>query len=118
VEIKDLDNRLSNIENGENLVKCNEPEPVDMQEVNELMNEMSEFYDESEETSDLIEERLAKTINTSLRANISESKFKETKSKFKRPQNCQNLLIPTVNEIVWTKGIPNSLSYVLEILDY
>jgi t-SNARE complex subunit (syntaxin) len=27
-----------------------------MQEVNELMNEMSEFYDESEETSDLIEE--------------------------------------------------------------
>lgn len=49
-----------------------------MQEVNELMNEMSEFYDESEETSDLIEERLAKTINTSLRANISESKFKET----------------------------------------
>jgi hypothetical protein len=37
------------------------------------MNEMSEFYDESEETSDLIEERLAKTINTSLRANISES---------------------------------------------
>jgi hypothetical protein len=35
------------------------------------MNEMSEFYDESEETSDLIEERLAKTINTSLRTNIS-----------------------------------------------
>jgi uncharacterized protein YllA (UPF0747 family) len=61
---QDLDNRLSNIESGENLVKCNEPEPVDMQEVNELMNEMSEFYDESEETSDLIEERLAKTINT------------------------------------------------------
>jgi hypothetical protein len=56
-----------------------------------------EFYDESEETSDLIEERLAKTINTSLRANISESKFKETKSKFKRSHKCQNPLIPTVN---------------------
>jgi hypothetical protein len=28
-----------------------------MQEVNELMNEMSDFDDESEETSDLIEER-------------------------------------------------------------
>jgi hypothetical protein len=39
VEIEFLDNRLSNIESGENLVKCNEPEPVDMQEVNELMNE-------------------------------------------------------------------------------
>ena len=46
---------LSNIESGENLVKCNEPEPVDMQEVNVLMNEMSELYDESEETSDPIE---------------------------------------------------------------
>jgi hypothetical protein len=45
VEIEDLDNRLSNIESGENLVKCNEPEPVDMQEVNELMNEISSTYD-------------------------------------------------------------------------
>jgi len=89
-----------------------------MQEVNELLNEMSEFYDESEETSDPIEKRLAKTINTSLRANISESKFKEIKSKFKRPQNCQNLIIPTVNEVVWTKGIPSSMPYVLETLDY
>jgi hypothetical protein len=55
-EIDDLDNMLSNIESGENLVKYNEPEPVDMHEAkNELMNEMSEFYDESEETSDPIE---------------------------------------------------------------
>jgi t-SNARE complex subunit (syntaxin) len=58
VEIEDLDNRISNIESGEHLVKYNEPEPVDMQEVNELMNDMSEFYDESEETSDLIEENM------------------------------------------------------------
>ena len=76
-EIDYLDNMLSNIESGENLVKCNEPEPVDMQEVNESMNEMSEFYDESEETSDPIEERLAKTINTSLRANISNQSSKK-----------------------------------------
>jgi hypothetical protein len=32
-EIDDLDNMLSNIESGENLVKYNEPEPVDMHEV-------------------------------------------------------------------------------------
>jgi hypothetical protein len=43
------------------------------------MNEMSESYDESEETSNPIEERLARTINTSLMANISESKLKEIK---------------------------------------
>ena len=55
-EIDDLDNMLSNIESGENLVKYSEPEPVDMHEVKkELMNEMSEFYDESEETSYPIE---------------------------------------------------------------
>jgi hypothetical protein len=79
-EIDDLDNMLSNIESGENLVKCNEPEPVDMHEVNnKSMNEMSESYDESEETSNPIEERLARTINTSLMANISESKLKEIK---------------------------------------
>ena len=72
-EIDDLDNMLSNIESGKNLVKGNEPEHGDMQEV----NEMSDFYDESEETSIPIEESLAKTINTSLRANISNQSSKK-----------------------------------------
>ncbi|CAG2217231.1 unnamed protein product [Mytilus edulis] len=73
----------------------------DLNEVNELMDEMSEFYNDSEETSAAIEESLAKSVNTSLRSKIPDSKFKEIKSKYKRPENCQNLMIPSVNEEVW-----------------
>ncbi|CAC5425137.1 unnamed protein product [Mytilus coruscus] len=37
------------------------------------------------------------------RFKILDSKFKEIQSKYKRPENCQNLMIPSVNEDVWTE---------------
>jgi hypothetical protein len=43
---------------------------VDMKEVNLLMDEMVEFYNDSEETGAAIEESLAKSINSSLRSKI------------------------------------------------
>ena len=79
---------------------------VDMKEVNLLMDEMVEFYNDSEETGAAIEESLAKSINSSLRSKIPESKFKEMKAKYKRPENCGNLMIPKVNEQVWTEKHP------------
>ena len=75
------------------MVKGNEPEPVDMQEVNALMNEMSDFCNESEETSVPIEDSLAKTIYMPLGTKIPESKFQKIKSKYKRPPNCQNIIL-------------------------
>jgi hypothetical protein len=44
--------------------------------------------------------RLPKSLNSSLRTQIPDSKFKEMKEKFKRPENCQNLMISLVNEEV------------------
>jgi len=79
---------------------------VDMKEVNLLMDEMVEFYNDSEETGAAIEESLAKSINSSLRSKIPESKFNEMKAKYKRPENCGNLMIPKVNEQVWTEKHP------------
>ncbi|XP_071126837.1 uncharacterized protein [Mytilus edulis] len=102
--VDDLDKLMCSFENAEtdNLDKSdNVTDDEDLNEVNELMDEMSEFYNDSEETSAAIEESLAKSVNTSLRSKIPDSKFKEIKSKYKRPENCQNLMIPSVNEEVW-----------------
>lgn len=71
-----------------------------MKEVNLLMDEMVEFHNDSEETG------AAKSINSSLRSKIPESKFNEMKAKYKRPENCRNLMIPKVNEQVWTEKHP------------
>jgi hypothetical protein len=70
------------------------------------MSEMEDFYNDCEETSGTIEESLAKTINSSLWSKISDSKFKELKAKYKRPDNCPNLMIPSVNEEVWSEKHP------------
>ncbi|VDI57060.1 Hypothetical predicted protein [Mytilus galloprovincialis] len=93
---KDRIDELELVDKSDNLT-----DDEDLNEVNELMDEMSEFYNDSEETSAAIEESLAKSVNTSLRSKIPDSKFKEIKSKYKRPENCQNLMIPSVNEEVW-----------------
>ncbi|CAC5417745.1 unnamed protein product [Mytilus coruscus] len=102
--VDDLDKLVCSFENAEsdNLDKSdNVTDDEDHNEVNELMDETSEFYNDSEETSAAIEESLAKSVNTSLRSKIPDSKFKEIKLKYKRPENCQSLMIPSVNEEVW-----------------
>ena len=109
-ECDDLDNVISNVETGyhthNDSAMSNESDSVNLQEVNDLMSEMEDFYNDCEETSGAIEESLAKTINSSLRSKISDSKFKELKAKYKRPDNCPNLMIPSVNEEVWTEKHP------------
>ena len=50
---------------------------VDMKEVNLLMDEMVEFYNDSEETGAAIEESLAKSINSSLRSKIRSQNSKK-----------------------------------------
>ena len=64
------------------------------------MDDLLEFYNDVEETSAAVEDRLPKSLNSSLRTQIPDSKFKEMKEKFKRPENCQNLMISLVNEEV------------------
>ena len=64
------------------------------------MDDLLEFYNDVEETSAAVEDRLPKSLNSSLRTQIPDSKLKEMKDKYKRPENCQNLMISLVNEEV------------------
>ncbi|CAC5370796.1 unnamed protein product [Mytilus coruscus] len=95
--------RFENAESDNHEKSDNVTDDEDLNEVNELMDEMIECYNDSEETSAAIEESLAKSVKTSLRSKIPDSKFKEIKSKYKRPENCQNLMTPSVNEEVVTE---------------
>lgn len=74
--LDDLNNIIRNVEHGDDTsAVTNDAVNDNRQEVNDLMNEMAEFYDDSEKTGDAIEDTLAKTVNTSLTSNISESKY-------------------------------------------
>lgn len=103
----ELDNILTHVEDQCEVEETTDTqETVDLKEVNQLMDELLEFYNDSEETSAAVEDSLAKSVNSSLRTQIPDSKFKEMKEKYKRPENCQNLMIPPVNEEVWAEKHP------------
>ena len=88
----ELDNILTHVEDGDQCEveeTTDTQETVDLKEVNQLMDELLEFYNDSEETSAAVGDSLAKSVNSSLRTQIPDSKFKEMKEKYKRPENCQ-----------------------------
>ncbi|CAC5395021.1 unnamed protein product [Mytilus coruscus] len=85
--------RFENAESDNHDKSYNVTDDEDLNEVNELMDEMSEFYNDSEETSTAIEESLAKSVKTSLRSKIPDSKFKEIKSEYKKSRKIRKLKI-------------------------
>ena len=50
-----------------------------------------------------VNDRFSKLIDGLLRAKVSDEKMKEKAGRFKRPQNCQNLVLPKVNPEIWSK---------------
>jgi predicted transglutaminase-like cysteine proteinase len=64
-DLDDLDNIIRNVEHGDDTsAVTNDAENDNLQEVNESMNEMVEFYDDSEKRGDAIDDTLSKTVNT------------------------------------------------------
>ena len=63
-DLDDLDNIIRHVEHGDDTsaVKKNDAVNDNLQEVNDLMNEMAEFYDDAEKTGDAIEDALAKKL--------------------------------------------------------
>jgi hypothetical protein len=82
----ELDNILTHVEDGDQCEAeetTDTQETVDLKEVNQLMDELLEFYNDSEEMSAAVGDSLAKSVNSSLRTQIPDSKFKEMKEKYK-----------------------------------
>ena len=81
----ELDNILTHVEDGDQCEveeTTDTQETIDLKEVNQLMDELLEFYNDFE-TSAAVEYSLAKFVNASLRTQIPDSKFKEMKAKIK-----------------------------------
>ena len=69
----------------------------------ELFDELESFYNQADAVGPKVDEKLSKLVNTVLRSKISGDKLKSKAECFKRPQNCENLIVPNVNAEVWRK---------------
>ena len=59
-------------------------------------DEMESFYNQADAVGPKVDEKLSKLVNTVLRSKISSSrnKLKSEAEGFKRPKNCENLIVP------------------------
>ena len=85
------------------------PEPLSLNEVSEqpfdddLFDGLEQFYSQDSQTGPKVNDKLSKLIDTMLRAKVPDEKMKEKAGRFRRPQNCENLVLPKVNPEIWSK---------------
>ena len=68
-----------------------------------LLSSIAQNLSAQEQTGPLISDKLAKIINSKLTEDFGFRKLKETLSKYKRPQNCEAMYVPKVNNEMWQK---------------
>lgn len=74
--------------------------------VDDLMKDWVTFHDDNDITSPKVNKELAKSINHSLCKELKEDKLKPLMEKYNRPENCNNLNNPKVNEEIWEDAFP------------
>ena len=68
-----------------------------------LLSAISSFLSCSQDTGPPIASGLAELVNGKFNAEYSVEKKKEILQKYKKPSNCDNVLVPKVNEEIWGK---------------
>ena len=68
-----------------------------------LLSSISSFLSCSQDTGPPIASGLAELVNGKFYAEYSAEKRKEILQKYKKPGNCDNVLVPKVNEEIWGK---------------
>lgn len=68
-----------------------------------LLSAISSFLSCSQDTSPPIASSLAELVNGKFNAECSVEKRKEVLQKYKKPSNCDNVLVPEVTEEIWRK---------------
>ena len=68
-----------------------------------LLSEISSSLSCSEDTGPPIADNLAELINGKFNADFSVEKKKEILQKYKKPSNCEKVLVPKINEEIWSK---------------
>lgn len=70
-------------------------------EQDDLLTELDNFFEEQSQTGEKVSEKMATVINRSLRTPVEEKKYKELKESYKRPENIDNLQVPTIDNFIW-----------------
>ena len=68
-----------------------------------LLSAISSFLSCSQDTGPPIASGLAELVNGKFNAEYSAERRKEILQKYKKPSNCDNVLVPKVNEEIWGK---------------
>ena len=68
-----------------------------------LLSAISSSLSCSQDTGPTIASGLAELVNGRFNAEYSMEKRKEILQKYKKPSNCDNVLVPKVNEEIWSK---------------
>ena len=69
----------------------------------DLFNGLEKFYSQDSQTGPKVNDKFSKLIDTMLRAKVSDKIMKEKAGRFRRPQNCENLVLPKMNPEIWSK---------------
>ena len=73
-----------------------------------LLSAISSSLSCSQDTSPPIASGLAELVNGKFNAEYSAEKIKEILQKYKKPSNCDNVLVPKVNQEIWSKPPANA----------
>ncbi|XP_028404120.1 uncharacterized protein LOC114526805 [Dendronephthya gigantea] len=77
--------------------------PKSMVESSDLLSQIASDYNDDEDTSNDITEKLAEIVNNRFSAPLGEEKLKQKLGQYLRPNNCAKLPVPKVNPEIWMK---------------
>ena len=72
-----------------------------------LLDGIAEDFEDDENTTSAVTQKLASIVNKSFSTTLSEGKLKEKLDKYTRHENCAKLAVPKINPEIWMKlGCP------------
>ena len=72
-------------------------------ESSNLLCQIASDFNDEEDTSRAVTNKLAEIVNKRFSAPLSEEKLKEKLGQYLRPDNCAKLAVPKVNPEIWMK---------------
>ena len=70
-----------------------------------LLENISQEFSSKEELGKPVSDKLSKIVNTLFFNNMEEEKFKTINKKYRRQENCPNIVAPKVNSEIWNENI-------------
>ena len=68
-----------------------------------MLDDIAQSLDEAERTAEPVSENLANVVNKSWLHKLSDDQLKAKVEKYHRPANCGKVVVPKVNEEIWSK---------------